>query len=134
MAKTKKRRPPALRTDGLDRLDNNVLRAALMEKLTVAELNALNRQIRTAVEKACTEATEKVAENAYRQHWAIVMRVLVDRFGWGHVRIRRLWDACLDYLKDMDSGLITAQDILDTLEHDDNIKISWSVNGYDHDE
>ena len=128
MAKVKK---PRKRPLPMGRL---ALRESLAAKLTAEELRELERELRVTVEKACTEATEKVAENAYRQHWAIVMRVLVDRFGWGHVRIRRLWDACLDYLKDMDSGLITAQDILDTLEHDDNIKISWSVNGYDHDE
>lgn len=104
-----------------------MLRDALRAKLTPAELAEIERELRVAIEKAAMEAAARAAEEAYRRHWAVTMRVLRDRFGWGHTRIRRLWDASLDYLHDMDEGLISPQDILDTLEHDDGIRITWRV-------
>lgn len=128
MAKqAKKRKPAQLRTDGIDRLTNEQLREVLRTKLTLPELAALNKQVRQATEKAATEAAEMAIRETYRRHWAVTMRVLVDRFGWGQTRISRLWDACLDYLHDIDTGILTPQNILDTLEHDDGITISWEV-------
>ena len=102
---------------------------ALEEKLTVRELQALERQIRRAVEIATERAVKAAVEEAYKRHWAITMRVLRDRFAWGKERLRRLWDASLDYLKDMDGGHITAQEMLDTLEHEDGIRLTWHVDG-----
>lgn len=101
------------------------LHDALAEKLTERELNALERQIRWAVEIATERAVQHAVEEAHRRHWAITMRVLRDRFGWGQERLRRLWDACLDYLKDMEGGLITAEEMLQTLENEDGIRITW---------
>ena len=57
------------------------------------------------------------------------MRVLRDRFGWGQLRIKRLWDACLDYLHDISGGLVTPEEMLETLEREDGIQITWSVDG-----
>ena len=104
------------------------LHDALAEKLTERELNALERQIRRAVEIATERAVEQAVAEAYMRHWSITMRVLRDRFAWGKERIRRLWDASLDYLHDIDGGLITAKEMLDTLEYEDGIKITWRVN------
>ena len=101
------------------------LHDALADKLTERELNALERQIRWAVEIATERAVQHAVEEAHRRHWAITMRVLRDRFGWGQERLRRLWDACLDYLKDMEGGLITAEEMLQTLENEDGIRITW---------
>lgn len=117
------RKPPAERPY----VSDLELHDALADKLSERELQALERQIRRAVEIATTRAVEAAVEEAYRRHWAISMRVLRDRFGWGKVRIRRLWDACLDYLHDMDEGLLTIQDMLNTLQTEDGIKITWSV-------
>lgn len=103
------------------------LREGLAAKLSAEELRELEREVRVAVEKACTEAVDRAVTETCRRHWAVVMRVLVDRFGWGQVRITRLWDACLDYLHDIEDGRLTPQNILDTLEHDDHITISWEV-------
>ena len=85
MAKTKKRlkRPPALRTDGIDRLDNEQLRAALIDKLSVAELNALNMQIQDLVQKTGLQIAKESTEEAYKRQFAVMMRVMRDRFGFG---------------------------------------------------
>ena len=130
MAKTKKRprhRPPTLRTDGIDRLDNEQLRAALKEKLSVAEVAALERQIRQAVERACLQVAKESTEEAYKRQFAVMMRVMRDRFGFGKKRLRRLWDACLEYIHDIDEGLLNTEEMLACLEHEDHIKISWRV-------
>jgi hypothetical protein len=103
------------------------LHDALAARLDQRELQALERQIRRAVEIATERAVKAAVEETYKRHWAITMRVLRDRFGWGRDRLRRLWDACLDYLKDMDGGLITPQEMLDTLEHEDGIRLTWRV-------
>lgn len=125
--KTKKRRPPALRTEGLDRLGNDQLWAVLMEKLTVMELNALNRQIQTAVEKACWTVAKDATEEAYKRQFAVMMRVLKDRFGFGRKRLRRLWDACLEYIKDIDEGLLSTEEMLACLKNEDGIVIRWRI-------
>lgn len=110
-------------------VSNLELRHALEEKLSERELCALEKQITTAVQIATERAVERVVEEAYRRHWAITMRVLRDRFGWGKERMRRLWDQSLDYLRDMDSGLITAEEMLRVLEREDGIRITWNARG-----
>lgn len=127
MAKTKKRRPPALRTDGIDRLDNEQLRAALIDKLSVAELNALDKQIRQTVEKACLQIAKESTEEAYKRQFAVTFRVLRDRFGFGRERLRRMWDACLEYIHDIDEGLLNTEEMLACLKNEDGIVISWRV-------
>lgn len=127
MAKTKKRKAPALRTDGIDRLDNQQLRAVLMEKLTVMELNALDRQIRTTMEKACMQTAKEAVEEAYTRQFAVMMRVMRDRFGFGKKRLRRLWDACLEYIHDIDEGLLNTEEMLACLKNEDGIVIRWRV-------
>ena len=103
------------------------LRDSLAEKLTAAEIEELYRQIHNAVESAVKEAMARTEEQAYVRHWAVTMRVLKDRFGWGHGRLKRWWDACLDYLKDVSDGRMTLQEMLDCLEHEDDIHISWTT-------
>ncbi len=123
----KKKKGPVLRTDGIDRLDNEQLRAALIDKLSVAELNALNRQIQQAVEKACLTVAKESVEEAYKRQFAVVFRVMRDRFGFGKKRLHRLWDLCLEYIHDIDEGLVKTQEMLDTLEKEDKIKITWRI-------
>lgn len=126
MPKTKRRRQAPHERPYVSDLE---LHDAMAEKLTERELQALERQIRRAVEIATERAVKAAVEETYKRHWAITMRVLRDRFGWGRGRIRQLWDACLDYLKDMDSGLITTKEMLALLEHEDGIRLTWSVDG-----
>ena len=116
-----------LRTDGIDRLGNDQLWAVLMDKLTVMELNALNRQIQTAVEKACWTVAKDATEEAYKRQFAVMMRVMRDRFGFGRKRLRRLWDACLEYIHDIDEGLLSTEEMLACLKNEDGIVIRWRV-------
>ena len=108
-------------------VSNLELREALAEKLTQRELNALEKQITTAVQIATERAVAHAVEEAYKRHWAITMRVLRDRFAWGKDRLRKLWDQSLDYLHDLDDGLMTTQEMLDLLEREDGIRITWTA-------
>lgn len=123
----KKKKGPVLRTDGIDRLDNEQLRAVLIDKLSVAELNALDRQIRQTVEKACLQIAKESTEEAYKRQFAVTFRVLRDRFGFGRDRLRRLWDACLEYIHDIDEGLLNTEEMLACLKNEDGIVIRWRV-------
>ena len=121
----KKNRP--LSTEYIEKLNNEQLQAALMAKLNVAELTALEKQIRQAVEKACLQVAKESTEEAYKRQFAVMMRVVKDRFGFGRVRMRRLWDACLDYIHDIDEGLMTTEEMLACLKNEDGIVINWRV-------
>lgn len=109
------------------RVDALTLGEVLRERLSREELEALEREIRNTIAKEAGEAERRAAEENYKRHWAITMRVLRDRFAWGKDRLRRLWDASLDYLHDMDGGLITPEEMLQTLEREDGIRITWKV-------
>lgn len=123
----KKRKPQALRTDGIDRLDSDELRAALIDKLTILELNALNKQIQDLVQKTGLQIAKESTEEAYKRQFAVMMRVMRDRFGFGRKRLRRLWDACLEYIHDIDEGLLNTEEMLTCLKNEDGIKITWRV-------
>lgn len=105
------------------------LRQRLQEKLTLQELDTLEKQIRKAVELSIADAVNA----CYQRHWAVVMRVLRDRFGWGSVRLHRLWDQCLSYLDDIEDGSLDAKEILDSLYEEDGIRILWMYKPEDKD-
>ena len=103
-------------------VSNLELKNALAKRLTPQELNTLEKQIRQVVLDAVAEATNI----SYQRHWAVVMRVLRDRFGWGRIRLHRFWDQCLSYLDDIENGSLDAQEILDSLYEEDGIRILWN--------
>ena len=42
-------------------------------------------------------------------------------------RLRRLWDACLEYIHDIDEGLLNTEEMLACLKNEDGIVIRWRV-------
>lgn len=118
---------PRLRPDALDRVSNEELREALLDKLTVAEINELTRQTEKAIEKARWETAARVNAEAYKRQFAVMMRVLRDRFGFGRKRLRRLWNNCLEYIHDCDAGLVTTEELLKCLKNQDGIELTWEV-------
>lgn len=104
---------------------NMELREALEERLNIRELNALEKQVRTAVEIATTSAVEDAITATFVRHWAVLIRVLRDRFGWGQQRLLRLYEMCRDYLVDISEDRITVEEMLAVIEHDDDIRILW---------
>lgn len=105
-------------TDGLT--DN--LRHALKTKLTLKELVELERQLRRTVEQTERRATF----NTHKTTWAVTLRVLHDCFGFEAEQKKKLYDMSLEYLKDIQDGRLTLQEMLDTLEHEDGIRLTWT--------
>ena len=104
-------------TDGL----TENLRNALKAKLTLKELIDLELQLRKAVEITAKRATF----DTHKTTWAVTLRVLHDRFGFEAEDKRKLYDASLEYLKDIRDKRLTLQEMLDTLEHSDGIRLTW---------
>lgn len=95
------------------------LREKLREHLTLAELAEMEKQISQAVEKA----KQRAVVETHNRDWAIVFRVLHDRFGFETEQKRLLYDTAVEYLEDIRDGRLSAQELLDTLEHQDGIRL-----------
>ena len=126
MAQKKRKRPTPHERPYVSHLE---LFDALHERLSERELNALEKQIRTAVEIACDRAVGMAITETCKRDWAVALRVLRDRFGFGKERIRRLWETALEYLTDLDNGLINTQEMLNVLEREDEIFFHFTVDG-----
>ena len=104
-------------TDGL----TDDLRHALKTKLTLPELIDLEAQLRKAVEQTARRATF----DTHKTTWAVVLRVLHDRFGFEAEDKKRLYDASMEYLVDIRDKRITLQEMLDTLYNEDGINLVY---------
>jgi hypothetical protein len=100
------------------------LREKIRDNFTAAEVMEMERQIQVAVEKA--EQTAVI--ETHNRTWAIVFRVLHDRFGFETEQKRLLYDTAVEYLEDIRDGRLSAQELLDTLEHQDGIRMitTWA--------
>jgi len=125
--KPKASKPLAYNPVYTDKITKAELWEALKEKLSLPELIELEKQMRRMAEDTGIESAKRATEEAYERQFAVMMRVLRDRFGFGKSRLRRLWEACLDYIHDIDDNRITTQEMLDTLEREDGIRITWMV-------
>ena len=122
MPQKKRKRPAPKERLYLSKME---LHDALQDKLSLKELASLERQVEGVVKDAVDIAVNQCVEETYKRHWAVTMRVLIDRFGWGQEEITKLWDASLDYLNDISEGMLSTKDMLSTLEHEDDIFLSW---------
>lgn len=104
-------------TDGL----TDDLRHALKTKMNLKELIDLELQLRKAVEQTARRATF----DTHKTTWAVVLRVLHDRFGFEAEDKKRLYEASMEYLEDIREKRITLQEMLNTLYNEDNIDLSW---------
>lgn len=101
------------------------LREKLHEHLTLAELAEMEKQVSQAVEKA----EQRAVVETHNRDWAIVFRVLHDRFGFETEQKRLLYDTAVEYLEDIRDGRLSAQELLATLEHQDGIRLvtTWAA-------
>lgn len=95
------------------------LREKIRDNFTAAEVMEMERQIQVAVEKA----EQRAVVETHNRTWAIVFRVLHDRFGFETEQKRLLYDTAVEYLEDIRDGRLSAQELLDTLEHQDGIRL-----------
>ena len=97
------------------------LASTLKEKLSLKELIELENQLRRVVETEKHEATF----NTHKTTWAVVLRVLHDQFGFEMEDKRKLYDGSMEYLRDIRDKRLSLQDMLDTLENEDGLRLTW---------
>lgn len=126
MAKKKKprRKSPAPSMAELMSIQDD-LREKLRDCLTQAELAELYRQIRNTVTIAVEKATEEAVKESCLRLMACTLRVLHDRYRFGKRRSKEMFDAVLDYIRDLNGGRITLKEMLDTLEFEDQMRLLW---------
>ena len=71
------------------------------------------------------ETAKRATLDTHKATWAVTLRVLHDRFAFGAGRKKKLYDACLEYLRDIQEGRLTLKEMLDTLEYEDGIRLTW---------
>ena len=125
--KPKKPKPLVYDPVYTDKITKFELREALKKNLSLAELVELEKEISRLVNDTSMKASAKATEDAYERQFAVMMRVLKDRFGFGHTRLRRLWNMCLEYIHEIDEGLYSTEEMLRCLENEDGIRITWHV-------
>lgn len=104
-------------TDGL----TDDLRHTLKTKLNLKELVELEAQLRGCVK----ETAEKATIDTHKTTWAVVLRVLHDRFGFEVEEKKKLYDLCTEYLHDIAEGRLSLNDMMNTLLHEDGIVITY---------
>ena len=104
-------------TDGL----TPDLRHTLKTKLTLPELVELEKQLRNTVQATAHDATI----SCHKTTWAVVLRVLHDRFGFEQEDKLKLYEASTEYLKDIADGILSLQDMVDTLLNEDGIYLHY---------
>ena len=108
-------------TDGL----TPDLRHTLKTKLTLPELVELEKQLRNTVQATAHDATI----SCHKTTWAVVLRVLHDRFGFEQEEKLKLYEASTEYLKDIADGILSLQDMIDTLEYEDGVVLDYTGAG-----
>ena len=87
------------------------MKARLPEPMRTVTASQLERLKKDAVD----EAVIKV--------WTIMFTILRDDFGWGGIRLKRLWDKA-NYLGDsLLKGYVTLEDMRDTLRDEAGIEL-----------
>lgn len=69
------------------------------------------------VERAKNQATSEAVSYA----WAILFTVMRDKFGWGPVRLQRLWDEVNSLSDSIARGYVNVNDLMHTLKKEAGI-------------
>lgn len=72
------------------------------------------------VERAKREATEFAATYV----WAVMFSTLRDKFGWGPVRLMRLWTDVLSLADSITEGYVKIDDLVHTLKEESGITLA----------
>lgn len=96
------------------------LRSALKQKLTLAELIELEKQLRREAE----EEQRRNVGDSVELTMLICFRVLHDRYGFGGKRKREFWEIANSYFADVAEGLLTLDELRKTVKSD-GIEINY---------
>lgn len=65
----------------------------------------------------------KVAQDSFDMYAAVVLTVLRDKFGYGHVRLKRALDAMNSLCDELTKGRISHEDLIQVLLDEANIDL-----------
>ena len=69
------------------------------------------------------KAKKQAEYEALTYAWAIFFTVMRDKFGWGNIRLRRLWNEVNDKSDAIIKGYVSVQDMMDTLKEEADITL-----------
>lgn len=70
------------------------------------------------------KAKKQAQEEAITYTWAIFFSVMRDKFGWGNVRLKRLWNEVNDKSDAIAQGYISVNDLIETLKNEAGITLT----------
>lgn len=77
---------------------------------------------RIPVSKQDLDRTQKKATSfAITYCWAVMFSVMRDKFGWGPVRLMRLWQETIGMSESIREGYVKIDDLVKTLEEESGI-------------
>lgn len=83
----------------------------------------INPRRKPATQADVKKAKRDAIEQAVIYAWAIMFTALRDKFGWGGIRLRRLWDAVNGLSDGIGQGYIKAEDLIKTLKDEAGITL-----------
>ena len=126
MGKGKKKGGGAKKTPQIAYISNMELWPILREKLTLAERKALDRAMSNMIENALKEMHDDVLKELYMRNWAVFFRILKDRFEFSDADLLKVHENAMSYLKDIEDGVMTTDEIIAGLAKWDNVNLAWS--------
>lgn len=75
------------------------------------------------LDKIKLDASKDAAEKAFLLMLALPVMILHDKFGFGAVRCERFTDAVLDLYDSFEKGLVSLEDITNTLKEESGITV-----------
>lgn len=81
-------------------------------------MKKVNPRRRPATQADVDKAKAQAVQESVKFAWAIMFSAMRDEFGWGGVRLRRLWDR-VNYISDsVEKGYVKVGDLIKAL-HDE---------------
>ena len=84
---------------------------------------------RIAVSQAdLTKAKRQAQQEAVRYAWAIMFATLRDKFGWGEIRLQRLWGEVDNLSDSISKGYVKVADLMAMLKDEAGIVLTSNQN------
>lgn len=83
----------------------------------------INPRRRPATQADVNRAKNDAASQSITYAWAIMFTSLRDKFGFGGIRLRRLWDAVNDLSDSIARGYVKVDDLVEALRDEAGITL-----------
>ena len=83
----------------------------------------VNPRYRPATQADVNKAKKQASDLAVQSCWAIMFTAMRDKYGWGHIRLKRLWDRCNEISQSIVQGYIDINDLITALRDEAGIEL-----------